>query len=737
MQTNWERLAGRVRQRDPDLAATRRAVRVTVAACAAFFTCKYGLSDTLAATYAVFATIAFGVLSEVSGPPWVRRVYLAVLPVAAGLVVLGTLLAAHTWSAVLGMLVVGFVVAYAGVGGPRLIGLASGLQLFYILPCFPPYAPESLPARLTGLAIGVGLLVLADRVLLPAPSPPPFRLRIAETADVVARYLAAVRANPDTEQLELRAVACQAMENLRLTALPMAQRPTGPGRRDRGLTHAAGAVRIVGGRTAALDELLHLPGAPPTVLTAALLDAVRKSLAEVAAALRGTGPAPVGGPLAEAIDSYLEQRADWIGKRGATMDPPGGLRAGVAALAIAEATRALVAATRAATDAGADRTAEPPPSAWYINASTARLWWTRLLGNLTPRSVYLQNALRLALGLAVARAAVDLLALSHGLWVLLATLTLMRTSLVASGAALLPAFAGTLAGAVVGAGLLVAIGGHETVYAVLLPVVMVLAFIIGPVLGPAYGQAGFTVVVSVLFAQLAPATWELAGQRILDVIAGGLIGLVVGAAVWPRGGAGEIRRIAEQSLRATATDITATVDLVGGREQLWPATSRSTHLVLLFENTYSQYRSEPGHHDHVDWLSVLTVARRVDGDAQVLSGRYPEGRPLPWPSIAVQLDSAARDVARGYRQVADAIATRQATRPGANALLARLRGHPLEAEFGARPHAALRVLDAWGWLHILAHDLKRTEQALSPSSRRPDPWAIAAGRSDVVSDSSG
>jgi hypothetical protein len=702
------------RRRDPELRAVRTAVRVTTAGCLGFYLCRYVLGDAVMATYAVFGAIALGALSDVFGAPAVRtRVYLLALPAAAALVALGTLLAAYTVTAVLGMLVVGFLVAYAGVGGPRLIGLVNGMQLFYILPCFPPYEPDTLPQRLLGLGIGVGLLILADRLLWPAPAPPAFCTRIADTADLVARYLAKVRLHPEVEQVELRESTLAALEGLRLTAVPVPQRPTGPGHRDRGLTHAAGAIRIIGARTAVLDELMHSPDAPPAEFTSALLGAVRTSLTEVSAALRGRGPAPVAGPLMAMVEKYLERRAGWIAGRGDNVELPDGLRAGVAALAIAESTRGLVAAARAAVGAGPDDTAEQPPTAWYATTSTARLWRGRLLSHLTPRSVYLQNAVRLALGLAVARAAVDVFDLSHGMWVLLATLTLMRTSLIASGAALLPAFAGTLVGAGLGAALLTVIGGHSTVYAVMLPVVMVLAFAAGPLFGPLYGQAGFTVVVAALFAQVSPATWELAGSRLLDVVAGGLIGAAIGAAVWPRGGAGEIRRIAEQALRAGADELVSTLDAVGGVCRLPPGPPRLGHLALLFENTYGQYRSEPAHPHDVDWLCVLSVVHRLANDAQVLTSRHPELDPLPWPGVADRIDGAARDVATGYREVADAIAARRPSDCGSTALMARLRSHPLSARFATEPHAALRALDAWGWLQVLSHDLDRVERAMS------------------------
>lgn len=58
-----------LRSRDPSLAAIRRAGRVTVAACVAFYTCRYLADAPTTAVYALFAAVALGVLSEVTGPP--------------------------------------------------------------------------------------------------------------------------------------------------------------------------------------------------------------------------------------------------------------------------------------------------------------------------------------------------------------------------------------------------------------------------------------------------------------------------------------------------------------------------------------------------------------------------------------------------------------------------------------------------------------------------------------------
>lgn len=51
----------------------------------------------------------------------------------------------------------------------------------------------------------------------------------------------------------------------------------------------------------------------------------------------------------------------------------------------------------------------------------------RFRANLTLRSVYVRDALRLGAGLALASAAVDAFGLQHGFWVAFATLTVIKS----------------------------------------------------------------------------------------------------------------------------------------------------------------------------------------------------------------------------------------------------------------------------------------------------------------------
>lgn len=141
-------------RRDPRQVVVRRTGRVSVAACLVFYVAYYLVDNPVMATYGLFSAVALGFLSQIPGPA-VRRslTLLRSVPVALLLVTAGTLVAGNIWAATAGILVFGFVIAYSAAGGPVLGGLGTGLQLFFILACFPPYAPDTLISRLVGVGV--------------------------------------------------------------------------------------------------------------------------------------------------------------------------------------------------------------------------------------------------------------------------------------------------------------------------------------------------------------------------------------------------------------------------------------------------------------------------------------------------------------------------------------------------------------------------------------------------------
>ncbi|WP_433307197.1 FUSC family protein [Actinoplanes sp. CA-030573] len=667
-----------LRRRDPQLLAVRRAARVTLVACLGFYLCRYALDRPAMAPYALFGAVALGVLSQIPGSPRQRsRTLLAVLPVVWVLVSLGTLLSFSTVAATAGMFVLGFAVSYAGVGGPRLAGLAAGMQLLYILPCFPPYDPGSLPYRLAGVTFAILLLAVSEVVLWPDPSPAPYREKLGAAVGALAGCLAAVAdawagdARGRERLAALLPEATDAADALRPSRLPPLQRPASAGRRDRAYSAAAGTARLLLGRSV---DLFFTDERDAVTLPAAtrLLRRTAECTAAAAAWLRGDGPLPDTRHVVEALSDFRAARMN--------TDPDGiapeRLRLGALALALGEWTKTLIFAIRIA---GGEQPGHPDPTPaaaqpgpfWYAYRRTPSLYWHRLKENLTPRSVAFQGALRLAAALAVARLLAGVLDLSHGFWVLLTILTVLRTSAAETRSALRPALAGTVAGSLVAAALLVT-GMHPTLYAVVLPIVMLFGFAAGPLLGIGWSQALFTLVIALVFAQVTPVDWRLAEVRVLDVVLGAAIGVLIGLFAWPRGGAGELHRAAGTFIAAAAGVIRETVEVMADGHAPGAAMPRARLAGQLAEASFALYQSERDQSERdqserdqserhqserhgeatPDWQATLVAGHHAVRGAEALVRSCPAGGLLP---SVTPLTAAAAEVAARYDDAAEAL----------------------------------------------------------------------------------
>ncbi|QWQ45339.1 FUSC family protein [Streptomyces sp. YPW6] len=686
----------------------RRAVRVTVAASLGFYPLLYGAALPVAALYALFAPIAMGLLSPVPGSgPQRASVMLRALPPALVLATSGTLLAVNTWAAAGGMLVIGFLLAFVAVAGPRPAAAAPGLQLFYILACFPPYAPGTLGERLAGLTLGA-LLLAACEILLPDPAAPSYRERLAAALDEAARGAAPGHVPPQ----RLR----DAGAALRLADVPPAERPAGAGRTDRALEQAGRSARRL------LDQLATLGEAPPVPAdpeSAALLGRVAELCAACARFLRTGSRPPTAGALEQAMRGFQADRV------GLASGPPGErlpvevLRRQSRVLALAESARMVEITVDIATHGGPTEPAAPRELFWYARLSTPRLWARRVLGNVTFRSVLFQNAVRIALGLAAARAVAGSLDLAHGFWVLLAVLTLGRTTAGATWRAVRLAVAGNAAGALVAGALLIGLGPHTDVYAALLAPVMLAAFALGPLLGIAYAQALFTLVVATAFAQIAPVTWRLSEARMIDVVTGSVIGLLCGLLAWPAGARREVHRAMAGLLRACAPLVPVTAQaLLGppGGSRTPPRIRPGIHRLRLAEAAYAQLRTETpgdGESDRADWHAVLIAANHVLLGAQWL------------PRFGLRPASGATDASADW---ARHTATGLVARTERVALLLTAERpepapHTAPGSSPDRDPPSPLSVDLEVWLTSLAHQLARIESSVTPQPGTAPPDA--------------
>ncbi|WP_333778301.1 FUSC family protein [Streptomyces sp. IBSBF 3136] len=722
--------AGRIRA--TYAASGRRALRVTLVAATGFYLFRYGLDRPVSATYALFAAVALGGLSKIPGTGRQRAAVAArLVPVCWAVVVIGTYLSVRTWSAVVGMLLVGFALTFAAVGGPRLAGATPGLQLLYILPSFPPYDPGSLGDRLLGTTTGLVLFIAAEALILPEPAPPPYRERAAEAARTAAHCAALLAAPPYALDDADDRAARDAGRTLRLMVVPEAERPAGPGVRERALTHTGLATRTLLSR---LAQLPTPPGDHPGPEATAVLHAVAR-LARATAVCLGQGPSPVAAyeELAVARARLAALSGDTVSATAASpacaarpaddsadgtalvpVFPPAVLRRHAAVLEIADAALAMGTAADLAVHGRRAPAEESPGRFWYARERAPSLWWHRVRGHAERRSVFFQNAVRIALALAAARLVAGVDTLPHGFWATLATLTLTRTTMDETWGTIRKALTGTLAGALLTAGVLDLVATDTVVYAAVLPVWMLFAFTVGPVKGVGWAQGMFTVLVALVFAQLAPPTWRLAEVRLLDVLVGSAIGAVFGMLAWPRGAHDELRNAEAELLRRAAEIVVATSASVaeGGAVAAPPGVHghRSLqHAVILAESAYAQFLSEPAPFGST---GGRVTGSAVDSQATLIAGHHTlwGAQRLLEPPLAGLVPAAADSVSRlGDRVCGRMLLVSAALDPGGDTPAASVpRIAPNPGAFAEEPPGATRLYYATAsWLNSLMTDLTR------------------------------
>jgi uncharacterized membrane protein YccC len=172
------------------------------------------------------------------------------------------------------------------------------------------------------------------------------------------------------------------------------------------------------------------------------------------------------------------------------------------------------------------------------------------------RSVWFRNSARGAIAIAVAVAVAKIAGVQHAFWVVLGTLSVLRTSAGATGATAMRALAGTAVGFVIGAALVVGIGVSPAALWVALPLAVLVAAYTPGTAPFVAGQAAFTVVVVVLFNLLVPAGWKVGLVRVEDVAIGCGVSIVVGALFWPRGASALVGDNFADALRSGAAYLT-------------------------------------------------------------------------------------------------------------------------------------------------------------------------------------
>ncbi len=581
-------------------AALMRAIRATIVVPGAFAFCDQVIGNLQMATFAAFGGFATLVLASFAGTR--RDKLLAHLGLAiAGsvLLIIGTAINSSTALAAVVTLPVAFIVFFAGIAGPNAASGVTGALLAYVLPAASAGTMSMVPDRLIGWWIASVAGTAA--VLLLSPRPAGDRLRAP--AEALALALA------DTLDASLAGTASQAdidyaMERKHdllaaFTATPY--RPYGLATADQALANAIELLEWCTSLVAdALCERLDVSAGNPADRD--LLRTAASSLRDVVALVRDGSARPDLDELDRRREASVEQmkQLDAGGEHFRRAAQLAFHAQAIGIVVAALSADALVATGQADPDAILSR--QPFWSGQGLSPELRRGRLAALGGtagdvvrNASLRSVWFVNSCRGAVAIAAAVAIASLSNVQHGFWVVLGTLSVLRTNAGATGSTAIRALAGTVGGFVIGGALLLWIGTGTAALWVALPVAVFVAAYAPGTAPFAVGQAAFTVVVAVLFNLLVPVGWKVGVVRVQDVAIGCAVSVAVGILFWPRGASGVVGDDLADSFTLGAAYLVEAVEWACGKRREVPDGARAVaRATVRLNDAIRGYLAEQG-----------------------------------------------------------------------------------------------------------------------------------------------
>jgi uncharacterized membrane protein YccC len=646
---------------------TLRAVLVIPSLFALTFEGFGNLQMALFAAFGGFASLVMASFGGSRRDKLIAHLGLAVIG-SLGLII-GTAVNGITWLAVLVTIPVTFGIFFAGVAGPNAASGVTAALLPFVLPVATPGTISMIPDRLAGwwLASVVSAAVV---LLIPAPSPGD---RLREAAARSARTLGGhLEASARGTATAADTQACQEAKHQLMTAFAdTPYRPVGLATADQGM---ASVVQLLEWCTALLADATE---GHPNLDQAAQPD--RELFVLTAVVLRQTGDLLAGTTSATPDITTMErQRVAATAYHESAADTEENAEVGgdsveiVARHAFHAQAIALVVRNIAADALVATRRADPETIAarrlgWYgaqpegTMAERRAASITGAMGVLTRhasfRSVWFLNSLRGSLALAAAVLVADISGVQHGFWVVLGTLSVLRTNAASTESTALRALGGTLLGFVLGALLLLGIGTSTPALWAALPIAVAVAAYAPGVLPFTIGQAAFTVVVLVLFNLLAPAGWRVGLLRIEDVAIGCLVSLVVGVLFWPRGAASVVGDDLADAFRRGAAYLTQSVDwALGTRDEPPDAGAAAATAGIRLDEALRAFLAEQGAKrvSKEDLWMLVMASMRLRLTAYSLAGlmapEHHKHRGMAYARFA--LTQATADLATFYERVA-------------------------------------------------------------------------------------
>lgn len=629
------------RAKDPDLLVAKRSIRAAVIMPSVFAIAHATFSNPQVALFGAFGSFALLLLVEFTGPVRTRLIsYGGLYLVGAGFTALGTLVSTYKVGAVATMAVVGFAVLFTGVVAPQAATATTAALLTFVLSVAVAQPASAIVPRLEGWTLAAVFCITACMLVWPPPWHDNLRRRLAAAISAIA-HLADVRAQGQEDAQAYTDVTSE-LTRLREQFSGTPYPPTGAAAGAVALSKLVGRIEWVAGNTAMIrDEVWSME--PPTARR--VIEQVGETLHRTAALIcDGEGhavqdPARIEGvrestrKLDQLITAEIEGDVSALTRSETGRGPAHDSDAAPAASGDGNLAnlldpgfhaRALGTATELVADAAleaAGAEAVTDRRLGMADGSAPQVFASRLLSHLSFRSVWFRNAVRGAVGLALAVTVVEISNVSHGFWVVLGTLSVLRSSALGTGATALRAVGGTAVGVVVGSLLMIGISDHSVVLWILLPVVVLISGVAPSLISFAAGQAAFTLVVIILFNIIQPTGWKVGLTRIEDVAIGCGVSIVVGLLFWPRGATAALGRALSTSFAASSGYLADAVErLTSTRRHVDVETSQqaSHRAYLLLDDAFRQYFAERG----AKVVSMETISRLFTGSNRLRLAAY-------------------------------------------------------------------------------------------------------------------
>ncbi len=627
----------------PGRVALTRSIRAAVVMPGVFGLTHVLFANPQVSLFGAFGSFALLLLVDFPGRTRTRLLsYVVLALVGVPFIAVGTVASTHKVAAVVAMAVVGFCVLFLGIVSPLVATASTAMLLIFVLPVAVAQPAAAVGPRLLGWAFASVFCITACMLAWPTPWHDDLRRRLSATASALARLADAQLGGGSTAEAKAAVESEVGLLRSQFADTPYAA--SGGAATAAALAKLVGRVEWVAGNAA-------LSGVWPATLESSpvreMIETVAETLRRCAALICDGAAHPVDDPdrirelqessrrLAHVIDSEIDFEVssliddlavgaggpgaaaaegggvDQQGTLTSSLDPSFQVRAlGVATAMVANATLES-AGVAPAGNPGFDATGEAP----------ATVIWSRLATHLSFRSVWFRNSVRGAAGLALAVTVVEVTAVEHGFWVVLGTLSVLRSNAMGTGATALRAVAGTAVGFVVGAAIMIGVGGHAVALWALLPVAVLVSGVAPSMISFAAGQAAFTLVVIILFNIIQPVGWRVGLTRIEDVAIGCGVSIVVGLLFWPRGAMAALGRALADAFVASSGYLADAVDrltITSRGIDTTPGQRSALSAYLRLDDAFRQFLTERG----AKVIPIENVAMLVTGSNRVRLAAY-------------------------------------------------------------------------------------------------------------------